>query len=347
MDEDLHYANRALGRFRTQSRIMIPSAEMPVAFADLQKCDVLWDEPFVGVPHWKRISWTAETVLSHGSRLHFSGHGGDEVLLTPTGYVHDLVRRRPIAGLRRAWQFKSLHHWSAAATRRLLCERTSLADALRREIAAIENKTIAVREAPNPWGVSSFRMPQWATGEARHLARSALTEEVERAPEYAATRAQHAAYSYAIASGRAASAIAWVMASRGVEFTAPLIDDLVLEAALTVRPEEKMTPHAYKPLMKAAMHDRVPAEIIARETKTDGSPDVHRGHARFRREVLDYMSGSRLAELGLINLDTLRTSFANMDINRIPPVAFWRTLALEQWLRIATPPHAHTEEETA
>jgi asparagine synthase (glutamine-hydrolysing) len=346
MDEDLQYATRALNQFRTRARIIIPSAEMPVAFADIEECDVLWDEPFVGMPHWKRISWTAETVRTHGSRLHLSGHGGDEVLLTPTGYVHDLTRRHPLAGLRRAWQFKSLHHWSAAATHRLLWERTSLGGALRKEIAAIENETIPVREAPNPWGVSPFRLPQWATSEARQLAVSALAEVAGRAPVYAATRAQHAAYSYAIASGRAASAIAGAMARRGVEFAAPLIDDQVLEAALRIRPDEKMTPHVYKPLMKAALGGRVPTEILARATKADGSPDVHRGHGRFRDKILDYMADSRLAELGLIDLDGFRTSFANMDINRVPPVAFWRTLALEQWLRTASAPSARPDQET-
>ena len=91
----------------------------------------------------------------------------------------------------------------------------------------------------------------------------------------------------------------------GVTLAAPYYDDRVIEAGLAVRPQERITPWRYKPLIIEAMRGIVPGESLTRQTKANGSGDEDPGLRRHRAELLALWEDSRLGRLGLIDAAAL------------------------------------------
>ncbi len=126
------------------------------------------------------------------------------------------------------------------------------------------------------------------------------------------------------------------MAARiGVTLAAPYYDDRVIEAGLAVRPQERITPWRYKPLIVEAMRGIVPDQSLTRQTKANGSCDEDPGLRRHRADLLALWEDSRLARLGLIDADALR----ELCTRPIPPNlqlgVLYQTVACEVWLRAA------------
>jgi len=124
------------------------------------------------------------------------------------------------------------------------------------------------------------------------------------------------------------------MAARmGVRLASPYYDDRVIEAGLAVRPEERITPWRYKPLITEAMRGIVPDESLARQTKANGTCDEDPGLRRHRAELLALCEDSRLGRLGLIDTDVLR----EVCTRPIPPDlqfgVLYQTVGCEVWLR--------------
>jgi asparagine synthase (glutamine-hydrolysing) len=124
------------------------------------------------------------------------------------------------------------------------------------------------------------------------------------------------------------------MAARvGLTLAAPYYDDRVIEAGLAVRPQERVTPWQYKPLIIEAMRGVVPEESLTRQTKDEGSHEVEAGLREHRAELLALCEDSQLARLGLINANALR----EVCSRPLPPSlqfdALYQTVACEVWLR--------------
>jgi asparagine synthase (glutamine-hydrolysing) len=119
----------------------------------------------------------------------------------------------------------------------------------------------------------------------------------------------------------------------GITLAAPYYDDRVIEAGLAVRPQERITPWRYKPLIVEAMRGIVPDQSLARQTKANGSCDASPGLRRHRAELLALWEDSRLARLGLIDANALR----ELCTRPLPPELEFggldQTVACEVWLR--------------
>ena len=114
---------------------------------------------------------------------------------------------------------------------------------------------------------------------------------------------------------------------------APYYDDRVIEAGLAVRPQEKITPWQYKPLIIEAMRGIVPEQSLTRHTKDEGSHEVEVGLREHRAELLGLCEDSRLARLGLIDADALREVCNRPLPPSLPFNALYQTMACEVWLR--------------
>ena len=128
------------------------------------------------------------------------------------------------------------------------------------------------------------------------------------------------------------------MAGRiGIALAAPYYDDRVIEAGLAVRPEDRVTPWRYKPLIVEAMRGIVPDGSLTRQTKANGSGDVEPGLRRHRAELLALWEDSRLGALGLIDAAALREACTRP----LPPELQFGVLdqlvACEVWLRSLEP----------
>ena len=124
------------------------------------------------------------------------------------------------------------------------------------------------------------------------------------------------------------------MAARiGVELASPYYDDRVIEAGLAVRPEERVTPWRYKPLILEAMRGVVPEESRTRQSKADFTCDEDPGLRQHRAELLALFEESRLARLGLIDADVLRAVCSRPLPPHLQLGVLYQTVACEIWLR--------------
>jgi asparagine synthase (glutamine-hydrolysing) len=104
-----------------------------------------------------------------------------------------------------------------------------------------------------------------------------------------------------------------------------------------VRPEDRVTPWRYKPLIVEAMRGIVPEGSRTRQTKANGSTDVEPGLRRHRAELLALWEDSRLAAAGLVDAAALREACTRP----LPPELQFGVLdqlvACEVWLRSLEP----------
>jgi asparagine synthase (glutamine-hydrolysing) len=123
-------------------------------------------------------------------------------------------------------------------------------------------------------------------------------------------------------------------ARMGIALAAPYYDDRVIEAGLAVRPEERITPWRYKPLIIEAMRGIVPDESLRRQTKANASYEEEAGLRKHRGKLLAACEDSRLARLGLIDADALREVMSGaLSPEMVEAFGLHQTLACEAWLR--------------
>ncbi|MDQ3612055.1 MAG: asparagine synthase-related protein, partial [Actinomycetota bacterium] len=122
-------------------------------------------------------------------------------------------------------------------------------------------------------------------------------------------------------------------AAFGLALAAPYYDDRVIEAGLAVRPEDKITPWRYKPLIVEAMRNRVPPHCLDRHSKDEGSHEVAIGLREHRGDLLALCEDSRLHRLGLIDAHMLRDVCSRPLPQAAGFDALYQTFACEVWLR--------------
>jgi len=90
-------------------------------------------------------------------------------------------------------------------------------------------------------------------------------------------------------------------ADRGTAFQAPISDDRVAEAVLSVRQEDRFHPKQFKPLMREAMRGRLPDGFLERSRKNSGAPQAVRGIRNHGDEVLELCRSSPLPQMGVVD----------------------------------------------
>ncbi|MBZ4318588.1 asparagine synthase-related protein [Streptomyces huiliensis] len=334
-DDDLRWAARAARHLPDVERIVTPPEEMPLPYDAVTRPDAGTEEPFTGAANAARVVHTARRLAERGCRVHLGGHGGDEVLLAPEAYLHDLLRHAPRAGLRHVRGYRALRRWPLARTVRTFLRPGTYAAFAAAYADGIDGLPPPAAAPPDPWGLGELRTPPWATRRAAEAAREHLRAALAEPPhdllppERPGRQAQ---LDVVRGSGHAVRQVRRIMAEHGLRTEAPLLDDAVVEVCLAVRPHELSTPWRYKPLMAEAMRGTVPEALLARTTKAEGLPDVHAGRRRNLEGILALCEDSRLAGLGLVDAGRLRAHVLSMGTDA-PPIALWRTLACEKWLR--------------
>jgi asparagine synthase (glutamine-hydrolysing) len=182
------------------------------------------------------------------------------------------------------------------------------------------------------WGFQP-RLPAWATPAAVGAVRELILDEARATEPLANGRGQHRELESMRFISRITRQFSQMAARIGVTLAAPYYDDRVIEAGLAVRPEERITPWRYKPLITEAMRGIVPDQSLARQTKANGSCDASPGLRQHRAELLALWEDSRLGRLGLIDADALR----ELCTRPLPPELEFggldQTVACEVWLR--------------
>ncbi|MVO88548.1 hypothetical protein GPA10_28240 [Streptomyces sp. p1417] len=286
--------------------------------------------------HMRRL---LSLVAHHGSRCHLLGVGGDELFgVLPTA-LWSLIRSHPLSSLPRIHRFRALNRWTLTSTVRGLADGASFAAWLRSTADRLTAPAPGPGDALLGWGWEP-RLPPWATADAIDAVRRLLrdTAEQERPHPHHRDRAQHQTLDIVVQSGSALRQLNAALDDAGVTCEAPFLDDRVVEAALTVRIEDRLVSGDFKPMLRRAVRGIVPQEILARRSKGEFSAEAFQGMRRNRGDLLDLCDDLHLSRLGLVDPDALRTALLGPKTQSRQLVPYENTLACESWLRSVAAP---------
>jgi asparagine synthase (glutamine-hydrolysing) len=331
-DDDLAWACRAAAHLPNVVHDTLPADLSPLVYAGLRDIDDVVDEPTIGVMDRARLLAHLPRLAAAGARLHLTGIGGDHVAWGSDAYHHTLMRTRPLFALGRLRGYRSLFHWSFPSTVRALADSRPyhawLADAageLRAPIADSASTALG-------WGMPPRVFP-WVTEKAVELARAVLLDAAPTGRPLGPTRGLHADLEQIRSSNHIIRHWEQISARAGLPISSPFMDDRVIEAFLSVRPEDRVTPWAYKPLLKEAMRGVVADECLERTTKAQAALDAAAGLREHRGDLLALWEDSRLAALGLVDARQLKELAVRPDTPDLRKATLYTTIGCEVWLR--------------
>ncbi|GAA2066007.1 hypothetical protein GCM10009801_11940 [Streptomyces albiaxialis] len=338
LDDDVTWARRTAAAVPGIEHRTVPADEMPAIYQGLPELDDPFDEPCGVIADHARWSELARRGAASGSALHLGGFGGDEILTAGTSHLRLLLRRRPTVALPLLRGFAAAYRWPRGRVLRQLGDARPYPVWLR---AAADLLTAPPPPPDTPsldWGTVP-RMPPWATGPAVDAVRARIRDAAPGARLLAAHRGIHDDLEGIRYAARPLRPMGQLALRAGTALAAPFHDDLVLEAALAVRAEEKRTPWRYKPLLLEGMRGVVPKVSLDRQTKSTGTCDLDSALRENRAALLSLWEDSRLARLGLVDAATLRAlcarplqdghGYADGDLHG----ALYQAVACEVWLR--------------
>ncbi|MDN3295286.1 lasso peptide isopeptide bond-forming cyclase [Streptomyces ficellus] len=330
--DDVTWARRTVAGLGNVEHHIIPGDRMPMVYEGLRDTRDRFDEPCPAAVDSSRWLVVPRLAAARGSRRHLTGFGGDELLAGSPAHLHALLRTHPRTALQRVRGFAAQRPWSHREALRQLWDRSPY----RAWLARVAGQLTAVpppMDTPTlDWG-SPPRMPPWATPHAVDAVRELIRTAAPTAEPLAEGRGQHVELEAMRSTSRMVRQLGQMAAGLGITLSAPYYDDRVIEAGLAVRPQDRITPWQYKPLIVEAMRGVVPDESLTRHTKDEGSYEVEAGLREHRAELLALCEESRLARLDLVDPDALR----EVCSRPLPPTlqfdALFQTVACEVWLR--------------
>ncbi|GAA2445789.1 hypothetical protein GCM10010273_26860 [Streptomyces lavendulocolor] len=331
-DTDLQWARQA-ARFLPDTEHVVWDADAsPLVYTGLLDIDDLLDEPTIGVMDRSRVLHHLPAMAERGSRLHLTGIGGDHVAWCSEAYYHRLARRRPLVALRQLRGFRALWQWPLGGTLRALADSRSyrawLADADRHLYDPLPDSVAGGLG----WGVPP-RLFDWVAPDAARTARRALREAAAGARPLHPDRGMHADLEQIRSCTRIIRQWDRMAARAGVPMASPFLDDRVIEACLAVRPEDRVTPWAYKPLLGAAMRGIVPDVCLRRTNKAAAAMDAADGLRQHRAELAELWTDSHLERLGLVDGEALRRLARRPSAPGLRDAILYSTISCEVWLR--------------
>jgi asparagine synthase (glutamine-hydrolysing) len=330
--DDVTWAERTVAGLDGVEHQIIPADEMPLVFGGMTDVVDRFDEPCSATIDGARWLTIARRAADRGSPVHLTGFGGDELLYGSVAHLHDLLRTSPRVAVRALRGFTAKYRWPRRAVLRQLAGTAPYGQWL----AGVADTVTAPRPGPSEpllaWGFAA-RMPPWATPDAV----AAVRDEIRAAAAAVAPLSDRRGQQRELETMRYLSRMSRQLDQRagryGIALAAPYYDDRVIEAGLAVRPEDRVTPWRYKPLIVEAMRGVVPAASLGRDTKANGSGDEEPGLRRHRGEMLALWDDSRLGALGLVDAAAVRDACAGA----LPPDLQFGVLdqlvACEAWLR--------------
>jgi asparagine synthase (glutamine-hydrolysing) len=294
------------------------------------------DEPDQAFAVRARLALRLERVAAAGGEVHLGGEGADALLVASPAYLGDLARHGALRRLARECRILGGRRHvapAAVAARALRLARTPMARALRH--LAHDLARPAARDPHWADAIAWWAPPgtetAWLTPRARaDLAELALAAQVT--PGLGA--GDHAALCELRTSATVQRLLGELARGFGVWPQAPFLDNDVVRACLAVPACDRAAPPAVKPLLAAALADRVPAAVLARTTKGDYTGEDYRGARRNAAGLRAVLAAPRLADLGIVVPGAVAASLDRALAGSAAPFpAFNRLLAAEEWLR--------------
>ena len=330
--DDVAWAERTVAELPGVEHVVIPAAEMPLVFGGLTDVVDRFDEPCSATVDGARWLTIADRAADRGSPVHLTGFGGDELLYGSVAHLHDLLRSRPRTALRTLRGFAAKYRWSRRAVFRQLADTRPYGQWLAGVADTVTAPPPGPAEPLLDWGFAA-RMPPWATPDAVEAVRGQIRSAARGVEPLSARRGQQRELETMRYLSRMSRQLDQAAGRRGIALAAPYYDDRVIEAGLAVRPEDRVTPWRYKPLIVEAMRGVVPAASLTRQTKANGSGDLEPGLRRHRAELLALWEDSRLGALGLVDAAAVREACTRPLPPHLQFGVLDQLVAGEVWLR--------------
>ncbi|GAB2990811.1 hypothetical protein GCM10023080_065720 [Streptomyces pseudoechinosporeus] len=333
-NEDHTYARHAAEHLPGIERMVFASAELPAHFTGLNERRDPADEPSAALRDRAQQHQLAAAMRSHGALRRLMGHGGDHVVQPCDAYMHGLLRRSPLLGLRHVNGLRVHRRWPLGATLRMLLDGRGYGSWLAGTAGQLRQTPArgAVFGLPEGWRPRP-QLPPWTSEQAvellGELLRAAALDAVPLAPD----RGRHAWTQQAQQAGRIAGHLAHETAAAGLPAHSPFCDDAVISACLVARPQEAAAPWSYKPLLAAATDGLVPARILRRTTKDHCGQEWHAGLKLHRRILAAWAEDSHLVAAGVADEEPLRRALISPGLLADGAGELEATLGAEAWLR--------------
>ncbi|WP_418154739.1 albusnodin/ikarugamycin family macrolactam cyclase [Actinoalloteichus caeruleus] len=316
------------------------------AYSDLDEFPV-GDEPAVHLASaHSRAQWWLRQLVDHGSDLHLSGEGGDNVLQASPAYLADLAtpKRMPLLW-RHAVGWARLRHQSplTLVMAALRLHRVNYREALIDAARALRGSQ---SQSPGWYGLVSWfgrpRAEAWATSDARRLVAAVVDRAADENPtplvpsqgfgvgDTAALLTLHWA-------ARAERQYTWAAQQCGVNYHSPYLDDGVVRACWSLPAWQRTDPRILKPLLRGAFSGDIPSPALHRHTKGNVTTLIYQGIQLNAPVLQDLFTQSRLAELGLVHEDEVRKEIRRgADLLPVRIAALDAVVSAELWLRGVT-----------
>ncbi len=330
--DDVDWSRRTVAALGNIEHHVIPADEMPLVYYGLLDMDDLLDEPCAAAVDRERWLIIARRAAARGSGLHLTGFGGDELLYGSLAHLHALLRTSPRIALSHLRGFAAKYRWPRGPMLRQLADSSPYRRWLARVADNLTQSSSSLEEPLLDWGFQP-RLPPWVTPAAAQTVRELVHDEARAAEPLASGRGQHRELETMRYVSRITRQFDQMAAQIGVTLAASYYDDRVIEAGLAVRPQERITPWRYKPLIVEAMRGIVPDQSLTRQTKANGTCDEDPGLRRHRAELLVLWEDSRLGRLGLIDAEALRELCTRPLDPHLQLGVLHQTAACEVWLR--------------
>lgn len=340
-DTDLQWARRAAEHLPDVEHVIWEADASPLVYEDLLGIDDLLDEPTIGVMDRSRVLHHLPALAARGSRVHLTGIGGDHVAWCSEAYYHRMLRTRPLRAIRQLRGFRALWDWPLSDTVRALADSRPYGGWLADAAGRLRDPSSSSVATGLGWGMAP-RLFGWVTPDAERAARRALLDAAATAVPLHPDRGMHADLEQIRSTTRVIRQWDRMAARAGLPMAHPFLDDRVIEACLAVRPAERVTPWAYKPVLTAAMRGLVPEACLRRTTKATAAMDAADGLRDHRADLLALWADSRLARLGLVDGAELRRLARRPASPGLSDAILYSTIAAEVWLRALSRGHART-----
>lgn len=347
-DDDVDWGRRTAGALPGVEHEIVAANGMPRFYDDALAMPDRFDEPSSTEMDLARYATMMRHAARHEPRMHLNGFGGDEALQGALNHLHAMIRSDPRAALGHMRGMRAKFRWSYREIARQLVRDRPYREWLQAVADGLTEPPPKLQTPLLDWSWPP-RFAPWITRSAVEAARAAITRAAPSAEPLAATRGLHFDLEAMRNGARGARRYDQLARRVGVATSSPFYDDKVVAAALAARPEHRLNPWAYKPLIAAAMRGIAPAGSLERVTKADWSVAHEAGLRANRDELLKVADDSRLEQLGLLDVGELRRIFSRPLPPHIHPALFDATASCERWLRVlepAAPPPATLERRT-
>ena len=341
---DVKCAEHAASLYPNIKALTLEANEVPSDRSNLELA-TLTDAPSLGYYAIARIVQRSKIINSVGSELHLNGDGGDEIFVSSYSYFADLLKRLQFTTF-----FKHIYGRSRVgnfATIALINRAIKLSFTPYRQWLIEQTKKIQAGDLTLQY--SSLRVSldhimgwdfipyfgSWYSQKSLDLVIEEMQKWAEVAVPFAEYPSEHQIRATIQSCGPIVGIQNQIFATHGVNSESPYFDRLVIDAALSAKPEERYSPYAYKPLLPKAFQHDLPQSIFERKTKGDYTRDRLTGFRKNRHALAEIFQNSLSADMGLIDLRELNKAMEQLNMGLMMGSGlFCQTLAVELWLRL-------------